>query len=136
MKATYPAVDYVTVTAVPSAGYVFDSWSGQTNSENGYQGITDVHQNPVTFQIGDDPDNNREITANFIPSDLHCTLNAIVEPSSAGSVGLQPAQPAEGYAVNESVRVFATAESGYVFSHWVGDVAGSENPRTILVSED
>jgi hypothetical protein len=66
VKATYPAVDYVTLTASPSAGYAFDSWSGHT------EGIGDVHQNPVTFLMGDRLDNNRVITANFVP--VHASL--------------------------------------------------------------
>jgi len=123
----------VTLAALPSAGYVFDSWSGQT------EGIADLHQNPVLFQMGDDTDdNNRVITANFIQSDLRYTVTAIVEPSGAGSVSLneEKEQPADGYAVNETVSVFAKPQTGYVFNRWMGDLAGNEVLRTLLVSED
>lgn len=132
MKDKYPAVDYVTLAAVPSARYVFDSWSGQTD------GIADLHQSPVTFQMGDDLDNDRVLTANFIQSDLRYTVTAIVEPSGAGSVSLngEREQPADGYAVNETVSVFAKPQTGYVFSRWMGDLAGGEVLRTLLVSED
>lgn len=132
MKDKYPAVDYVTLAAVPSARYVFDSWSGQTD------GIADLHQNPVTFQMGDDLDNDRVLTANFIQSDLRYTVTAIVEPSGAGSVSLngKEEQPADGYPVNETISVFASPQTGYVFSRWMGDLAGNEVPRTLLVSED
>jgi len=121
----------VTLTAVPSAGYVFDSWSGQT------EGIAEVHQNPVTFQMGDDPDNNRLMTANFALSDLRYTVTATSEPSGYGSVMVDPEQPSDGYLVGQSVSVLATAQTaGYVFSHWTGDLAGSENPMTIHLSEN
>jgi len=99
-------------------------------------GIADLHQNPVTFQIGDDPDNDRVLTANFSPSDLRYTVTAIVEPSGGGSMKFSDPQPASGYAVNESISVMAVPQAGYVFSRWMGDLAGNENPRTLLVSED
>jgi hypothetical protein len=120
----------VTLTAVPSAGYVFDNWSGQT------QGITNVDQNPVVFLMGDRTDNNRVITANFIPSDLRYAVTAISDPTGGGSVLFQPDQPADGYPVNQSIAVLAATQSGYVFSRWTGDLAGSENPRTMLVSDN
>jgi uncharacterized repeat protein (TIGR02543 family) len=126
----YEDITYLTLTAVPSAGYVFDSWSGHT------AGIADIQQNPVTFQMGDRTDNNRVIAANFTLSDLRYTLTASSDPSSGGSVRLDPEQPSEGYPVNRSVTVTAVAQAGYVFRHWVGDAAGTENPRTILISED
>ena len=119
----------MTLTAVPSAGYVFDNWSGHT------QGITNVAQNPVVFLVGDRTDNNRVMTANFIPSDLRFTVAANSDPPGGGSVVFQPVQPLEGYPVNQSVSVLASAEAGYVFSRWTGDLAGSENPRTIAVDD-
>jgi uncharacterized repeat protein (TIGR02543 family) len=129
-KTAYAAVDYVTLTAVPSPGYVFGGWTGQT------EGITDLSQNPVTFAMGDRPDNNRVITANFVQSDIRCGVTATSEPGDGGSVLLYPAQPQAGYPVNQSVSVSAEAQTGYIFSRWAGDLAGSENPRTILVNKD
>ncbi len=111
-------------------GYVFDSWSGHTD------GINDVTQNPVTFRMGDRPDDNRVITANFAPSDLLHSVSVLLAPNNAGSVRLQPAQPPEGYPINESVSVSAVPNSGYVFSRWSGALAGNENPRSVRVSED
>ena len=120
----------MTLTAVASAGYVFDSWSGQT------EGIVDLHQNPVMFVMGDNPDNNRTITANFTPSDVRYGVTAVVEPSGGGSVRFQPNQPQSGYSVNQSVTVFAEAQTGYVFSHWTGDLLGNDNFRALLVSAE
>lgn len=51
-------------------------------------------------------------------------------------VRFQPEQPAGGYQVNEKVTVSAVAQVGYVFNRWTGDLAGTENYRTILVGED
>jgi uncharacterized repeat protein (TIGR02543 family) len=118
------------MTAVPSAGYVFDSWSGQTEV------IGDIHQNPVSFQMGDDTDNDRVLTANFIPSNLHYTVAATVEPSGGGEVVLQPGQGPDGYEVNRTIYVSAQAHTGYVFVRWNGAILGRDNPRTLLVSEN
>ncbi len=120
----------MTLTAVPAAGYVFGGWSGQT------EGIGDLSQNPVTFQMGDRPDNNRVITAGFVESNILWSVAASAEPGNGGSVQLQPAQPASGYPVNQNVSVRAVAQSGYVFSHWAGDLNGIENPRSLLADED
>lgn len=38
--------------------------------------------------------------------------------------------------MNQGVTVRAVEQTGYVFRRWMGDLAGSDNPRTVLVSED
>ena len=118
------------MSAVASAGYLFDNWTGEIS------GISDPRQNPVTFIMGDDPDNNRRITANFTSSDVRCIVTTATEPGGGGSIRFQPEQPPGGYLVNEIVTVRAVEETGYVFSRWTGDLAGNDNPRTLLVSED
>jgi PKD repeat protein len=120
----------VTLRAVPLAGYVFDSWSGQT------EGIADLHANPVTFLVGDRADNNRVITANFTECTSRYTVTSASEPSGGGLVTLDPEQTADGNLCNQSVLALATAQTGYVFDHWTGVLAGSENPRTVHVSEN
>ena len=120
----------MTLTAVPSAGYVFDSWSGQT------EGIADLHQNPVTFQMGDRADNNRVVTANFSLCASRYTVTTGSEPNGGGSVTLDPEQTPDGYLCNQSVSVLATGQTGYVFSHWSGDLSGAENPKTLLVGDN
>jgi uncharacterized repeat protein (TIGR02543 family) len=120
----------VTLTAVPAAGYVFGGWSGQTD------GIGDLAQNPVTFQMGDRADNNRVITASFVESSIQCSVAASADPGSGGYIQLQPTQPAGGYPVNQNVSVRAVAQSGYVFSHWTGDLDGIENPMSLLADEN
>jgi trimeric autotransporter adhesin len=124
----YEATATITLTAVPSAGYVFDRWSGSV------AGIADLGQAIVSFKMGDD--SPRVVTANFTPSDVQCSVIASPQPDDAGSVRFQPAQPSGGYSVNQSISVSAVAQTGYIFSRWTGDLAGSENPRTLLVSEN
>ena len=128
-KSKYESYDSITLTAVPSAGYTFESWTGEI-------GGIDPEQNPVIFVMGNDLDNNRHFTANFALSDVRYSVTAIAEPSGGGSIESLPEQTAEGYLVNETVTLRAVADEGYVFSHWTGDLGGVEESRTILVSEN
>lgn len=86
--------------------------------------------------MGDREDNDCIITANFAPSSLRCTVNSYPTPARSGSVVLQPAQPADGYLINQSVTVSASAETGYIFARWSEDLGGTQNPRTILVTNN
>ena len=126
----YDASASITLSALPAAGYVFDNWTGDINS------ISDPAQNPVTFVMGHQPDYNRQITANFTQSDIRYTVIAEPEPNGAGLVRFQPIQPAGGYPINQSISLYAVPQTGYVFSHWVGDLAGDQNPGSILLTSD
>ena len=57
-------------------------------------------------------------------------------PCGGASVTFQPDRPSDVYAVNRSVSALAIEHTDCVFSHWTGDLAGSENRGAMLVSED
>ncbi len=98
--------------------------------------MTGVRDNPATFVMGDREDNSRVMTANFTRSDLRFTVSLNSYPSTGGSVTCQPGQTSEGFLINENITVTATPQTGYVFNRWAGDLAGTENPGTILVSDN
>jgi uncharacterized repeat protein (TIGR02543 family) len=79
---------------------------------------------------------SRKITANFAASDIRNNVVAEAEPSDGGSIRFQPVAPAGGYPINRSVFVYAAAQTGYVFSHWIGDLGGEQNPSSLLLSSD
>lgn len=122
---TYDSGTTVTLTALASKGYQFDNWTGDVGS-------TAVGSPVITVLMNQ----NRTIYANFARSVLHCTVTLTVEPSGGGSVDFSDAMPREGYPVNETISMFANANRGYVFSHWTGDLAGADNPRSIRVSDN
>jgi hypothetical protein len=129
-KSTYAAVDSVTLTAVPLAGYVFDYWSGQTQDI-----IANPDQNPVSFVMGDRPDNDRTITANFVQSDIRYAVTAAPQTAGSGSVTLQPLPPSDGYPINQEVSARAVPAAGYVFNRWSGAIGGTDNPPSFAMNE-
>jgi uncharacterized repeat protein (TIGR02543 family) len=103
----------VQLTAVPGTGHIFAGWGGRLTG----------NQNPVTvgFQTGD------QVTALFTPVQFNITTSA----QGQGNVTLTPNKPTYGY--GEVITVTATAEPGWVFSRWSSGLAGTENPRQLIV---
>jgi uncharacterized repeat protein (TIGR02543 family) len=112
---TYPAGTVANVTAVPNAGYVFNNWSGDLSGS----------ANPTTITMA----TNKSITANYSASSATYTLTAT---SLNSTVMFNPAGPT--YPVNTVVTVTAVPNSGYAFTSWSGDLAGSANPTTITMN--
>lgn len=60
------------------------------------------------------------------------SLQTTVSPSESGSV-----TPASGsFDENEQVQLSATANSGWVFKEWNGDLSGSNNPATVTINKN
>jgi uncharacterized repeat protein (TIGR02543 family) len=105
----------VNLTAVPAAGWTFDHWSGNLTGSD----------NPATITI----DGDKSVTAHFTQD----TYVLTVTPSGDGSVAVDPAGP---YTYGDEVELTATADPGWTFDHWSGDLTGSDNPATITMDED
>jgi hypothetical protein len=96
-SGTYNEGDVLNLMATPNNGFIFDSWSGDTNSNS----------NPLTLVIN----KNMNITANFITVPTHSlTVN---NGSGTGD-----------YEHGEIISIEADAAPvGYLFEKWTGDVA-------------
>ena len=106
----------VELTAVPGNGWSFSHWDGDiTGSEN-----------PVNITIDED----KEVTANF--SINYYTLAVDVE--GQGEVNKDPDE--DSYPYGTIVELTAIPDDNWDFSHWSGDITGSENPKEILIDED
>jgi uncharacterized repeat protein (TIGR02543 family) len=100
---SYDAGVTVTITATANSGYAFDFWSGSTSGTN-----------PTATVV---MDAHKSVTAHFTPIAQSYTLTTSVSPSGAGSVS-----PSGGeFDAGTEVSISATANSGYVFDHWIGD---------------
>ena len=112
----YPEGTEVTLTAVPLAGASFIGWS------------VDASGTELTTTVTMDGD--KTVTATF--TDEGNSLTVIVVGS--GSVAKSP--DALYYADDTEVDLTATADLGWTFSGWSGDLTGDTNPATITMDTD
>ena len=70
-------------------------------------------------------------TANFSSSYL---LTLAASPANGGTVAANPTSADGFYASGTPVQVTATANSGFTFSTFSGDLTGSTNPQTVAMS--
>jgi uncharacterized repeat protein (TIGR02543 family) len=112
----YGAGTQVTLTAAPSAGYEFVSWSGDASGT----------EPEVTVTM----DSNKSVTANFRV--IQYTLATSVSPPGSGLVS-----PDGGiYDIGSTVTLTATPAAGYEFVSWSGDVSSTEPEVTITMDAD
>jgi hypothetical protein len=115
-KTSYTYGEIVSVSATADSGYAFSSWGGDLS------GTT----NPQTFTIS----KNMSISATFSPITYTITLTQ----STGGTIAVSPSKST--YNSGENVTVTATADSGYVFSAWGGDLVGSTTPHSFNISKN
>jgi hypothetical protein len=115
----------VNLEAVPASGYSFASWSGDLSGS----------ENPTTIIM----DSDKEITANFIQTQINYTLT--VDAGLGGGIEVNGTAPSlypavYTFAEGASVNLEAVPASGYSFANWSGSLSGSENPTTITMDSD
>ncbi|MCD6358726.1 MAG: InlB B-repeat-containing protein [Dehalococcoidia bacterium] len=109
----------VILTATPTAGYTFDSWTGDATGKD----------NPLSVDI----DSNKDITANF--NIIINTLDVYVFPPQAGLVN-------RGYDSREYIeygtviKLVAAPSQNYTFDHWEGAVAGTSDSVSFAITSD
>jgi hypothetical protein len=72
-------------------------------------------------------DANKSVTATFKPIEYTLTVNI----SGSGSVTKNPDKTTYHY--GDVVQLTATADTGWNFSAWSGDLSGAENPKSITI---
>ncbi|MFW6221513.1 MAG: InlB B-repeat-containing protein [Fibrobacterota bacterium] len=113
-SGTFPHGDEVEVTATAGDGWIFSTWSGDI------EGST----NPAVVVM----DDSKTITATFVQNSVELTVTV----DGNGSVSPENATVPEG----STVEITATADEGYVFDHWSGDITGTENPISVVMDTD
>ena len=111
----------VTLTAVPADGWAFSGWTGGATGTD----------NPLDLTM----DGDKSVTATFIQ--LKYDLTTSVEPEvGAGSVMATLVETADrDYTYGQTVSLQATANEGWVFDHWTGNLTGADNPQTLVMDE-
>ena len=107
--------DTVELTANPAIGWSFDHWSGDSSGSS----------NPTTLLIN----GSKAVTATFTQNVYTLTTTVI----GSGSVSRNSSGP---YYYGDTVELTAVPSTGQSFDHWDGDLSGSTNPTTILITEN
>jgi uncharacterized repeat protein (TIGR02543 family) len=118
VRDLYSPNEQVTLTAVGNTGYVFAAWG------NDGAGST---TNPLVITM----DGNKTISASFITAPLH-TVN--VTTNGPGTVVVDP--PGTQFYAGTTITLTATAETGYAFMGWSGDVVSNNNPYHLYIDGD
>lgn len=106
--------DTVTLEATADQGWRFTGWSGDLNETS----------NPTSVIMNSD----KNITAHF---------EQILHSLSVSADGEGTVSPDSGsYPLGDTVSISATAQQGWFFTGWSGDVTGSDNPTSIVMNSD
>ena len=115
-SGTYDSGDSVSLTAMPSAGYEFVSWSG--------------HASGVSPAVEITMNSDKKVTANFRV--IRYALTAAVSPPEGGRVS-----PSVGiYNIGSQVTLTATPSAEYEFVSWSGDASGVSPTVTVTMDSD
>jgi hypothetical protein len=110
----------VQLTAVAAEGWHFSHW------EDDLEGT----DNPATVVV----DEKKSVIAVFIKKAY--TLNIETEGQGTVNEEILPLIASAGYEHGTRVQLTAVPAEGWRFSHWEGDLEGSDNPATVIVDEE
>ncbi|MBN1281141.1 MAG: InlB B-repeat-containing protein [Candidatus Thermoplasmatota archaeon] len=114
---TYLQGTIVSLSATPFAGYSFDHWTGDVT-------------HPTAASTTITMDGNETVTAHFTQNQY--TLTTTVNPVGAGTITKNPNQAT--YTYGQIVQLTANVDPGWEFDHWSGDLSGSANPTSLMIT--
>jgi uncharacterized repeat protein (TIGR02543 family) len=115
VEDTYHYGDVATLSAAADPGWSFFGWSGDASGT----------RNPLLFTMT----GNAIVTANFTQNEY--TLDVVVDPADTGSVLIEPLQASYHY--GDQVTLTPSANPGWSFANWSGDVTGTDNPLIFTI---
>ena len=113
----YNSGDMVSILATPNSGYQFVKWTGD---------VADPNNASTTITIN----NDETVRANF--ERVQYTLT--IQDTEGGSTS--PAAGSYTYYSGDVVSISATADAGYNFVNWSGDVSDPNAASTTVVMDD
>ncbi len=119
VKNFYVPGDRVLLTASALPGYEFDGWTGNI----GEQDPSSV-EIVITMDAAD-----KVVVAHFVSSSAQYTLNVEVRPEGSGWGSVEKSPDKEAYNPGDRISLAATANPGYWFDKWEGDI-GEQDPAS------
>jgi len=116
-SGTYDLGERVRIEAIPWSGYEFSGWGGDLSGTANPSSITMTADKSVTASFREKPEYSLSIA-----------------PPAHGSIQAEPSR--SSYEQGDQVTLTATPNPGYVFDSWTGDLSGSSNPTSTLITED
>ena len=110
----------VSITAAPTAEFVFDKWTGAASGSNETVSVI--------------MDSDKSVTANFIKKKY--TLTTSVEGEGTIIEKVIKAGLATDYNSGSIIELTAMPSDGWKFVEWNGDLEGTENPINITINKD
>lgn len=132
VQATYTVNSVVALTATPATGYAIAGWTGST-------GAPDFVVDPVAFltaTVKMTGDKTIGVTFKEEGTGPATRYSLRLLPVTGGVLSVDLAAPANGYLPGTVVNVTATANTGYVFTGWALDLAGTANPAALTMDDD
>lgn len=108
------------IEAIPTAGNVFDYWSGD---------VAEPNSAATTVTINAD----KGVIAHFRPQTPRFILTMAVNPAGGGAV--IPAAGQYEYDANTTVTIQAMAAAGYEFVNWSGVINNPTSPTTTILMD-
>lgn len=118
---TYNENTTVNISASPSSGWQFDSWSGDVSDPS----------DPTTTVV---MNSNKTITANFIELPPGVTYTLTIEVTGEGTTS--PSPGSRDYGEDDTVTVTATPADGWRFESWTGDVNNTGSASTSVTMDE
>jgi len=119
-SATYKEGETVTVTAEPNEHWVFKQWEGDGT------GTT----NPLQLIMN----SNKSVVGVFVKRDYPLTIKIEGEGTVEEKIVTNPS--GREYPHGTTVELTPKPKEGWVFDSWIGDLTGTESPKTIKVDKE
>ena len=115
-QASYRYGESITLTATANPEWTFAGWSGDVISD----------ANPLTHSMT----GYTAITATFTQEEY--TLTVHLDPAEGGAVDIAPEKAT--YRYGDIITLTATANPGWTFARWSGDVTSNANPLSLTLT--
>jgi uncharacterized repeat protein (TIGR02543 family) len=107
--------DVVQLTATATIGWSFANWTGDVSGT----------ANPTNVNMT----SNKSVTAHFAQNNYTITVTTV----GSGSVTPNASSP---YHYGDTVVLTAAPQTNWVFHYWTGDLTGSTNPATLVITSN